>query len=109
MKLGGIDIVPDPRDVAWLIDPANLTIIIGMPPTVYCTTTATHQGDISHPPLGHDAGLGAIRHTLPSWGVSTALGPDMFQRWGARISAGAHRGPGGNVYGTRCAPRRLTN
>jgi eukaryotic translation initiation factor 2C len=30
--------------------------------------------------------MGAIRHTLPSWEVSTALGPNTFQRWGVQDS-----------------------
>jgi len=62
MKLGGINVVPDPRDVPWLTDPANPTILMGTPPTVYRTTTATHNhlissgGDMSHPPPGSRRG-----------------------------------------------------
>jgi eukaryotic translation initiation factor 2C len=44
MKLGGINVEPDPRDVQWLTDPANPTMIMG--------------GDLSHPPPGSRRGPG---------------------------------------------------
>ena len=60
MKLGGINVIPDPRDVPWLTDPANPTIIMGTPLTVYRMTTVTHLllsgGDMSHPPPGSPRG-----------------------------------------------------
>jgi hypothetical protein len=71
------------RDVPFLTDPANPTVIMSTPLTVYRMTTATHTPLIRG---GHDADMGAIRHTLPSWEVSTALGPNTFQRWGVQDS-----------------------
>jgi hypothetical protein len=62
MKLGGINVKLDPHDVPWLNDPANPTIIMGTPLTVYRTTTATYLlssgGDMSHPPPGSRRGPG---------------------------------------------------
>jgi hypothetical protein len=42
MKLGGINVIPESRDVPWLTDPANPTIIMGTFLTVYRVTTPTH-------------------------------------------------------------------
>jgi eukaryotic translation initiation factor 2C len=42
VKLGGINVVPEPRDVPWLTDPANPTIVMG--------------ADVSHPPPGSRRG-----------------------------------------------------
>jgi hypothetical protein len=42
MKLGGINVIPDSRDVPFLTDLANPTIIMGTPLIVYRTTTATY-------------------------------------------------------------------
>jgi eukaryotic translation initiation factor 2C len=44
MKLGGINVIPNPRDVPFLTDGANPTIIMG--------------GDMSHPPPGSRRGPG---------------------------------------------------
>ena len=88
MKLGGINVIPDRRDVPFLTDPANPTIVMGTPLTIrlhWQLLILSSGGDMSHPPLGHDAGLGAIRHSLPLWEVSTALGRNTFQRWGYKI------------------------
>jgi len=60
MKLGGINVKPDLRDVSFLTDPANPTIIMGAPLTVSRTTTAlillSSGGDMSHPPPGSRRG-----------------------------------------------------
>jgi hypothetical protein len=90
MKLGGINVIPDPRDVSWLNDSVNPAIVMGMPLTCilheYSHPYSSHQvGTCLTLPLGHDADLGAIRLTLLSWEVSTALGRSMFQRWGCKI------------------------
>jgi hypothetical protein len=111
MKLGGINVVPDRRDVPWLTDPANPTMLMGTPLTVYRTTTATHT------PLIRG------RHISPSpwvatrpWGLSIIRFPRgkyqqqrdeiRFNDGGARHSEGAHRGPGEHVRGKFFVSRR---
>ena len=111
--LGGINVIPDPHDVQFLADPANPTIIMGTPLTVYRTTTATHTplirgGHVSPSPWG----------TTRSWGPSVIHFPrgKYQQHWdrirfndgGARFSARNHRGPGEHVRGKCCAPHKLT-
>jgi hypothetical protein len=62
MKLGGINVIPDPRDVPWLADPANPTIIMGTPLIVYRMLQPpillSSGGDMSHPPAGSRRGPG---------------------------------------------------
>jgi hypothetical protein len=70
MKLGGINVVPDRREVPWLTDSVNPTIIMGTPRPEYHKyghPHSSHQGRTCLTlPLGHDADLRAIPHTLPS-------------------------------------------
>jgi hypothetical protein len=37
MKLGGVNVIPDRRDIPFLTDPANPTIVMGTPLTVFRT------------------------------------------------------------------------
>lgn len=61
MKLGGINVIPDPRDVPFLTDPANPTIIMGTLLTVWTRLQPLilfSGGDMSHPPPGSRRGPG---------------------------------------------------
>ena len=105
MKLGGINVEPDPRDVSWLTDPANPTIIMGTPLTVYCATTAAHsplirRGHVSPSPwvATRTWGLSVIHFTRGKY--QQQRDKIRFNNGGARFSARAHRGPGEYVHRT---------
>jgi hypothetical protein len=114
MKLGGINVEPDPRDVQWLTDPANPTMIMGTPLTVYRTSTATHTPLIRGGLVSPSPWV-----TTRTWGLSVIHFPrGKYQQHrdqirlndgGARSSARARRGPGEYVHGKCCAPRKPTS
>jgi hypothetical protein len=116
MKLGGNNVIPDPRDVPWLADPANPTIIMGTPLTVYRTITATHSTPLIRG--GHVSPSPWV--TTRTWGQLSVIhfprgkcqqhwDKICFNNGGARLSARAHRGPGEHVHSKCCAPHRPTS
>ena len=90
MKLGGVNVIPDRRDVPWLTDPANPTIIMGTPLTVYRTTTATHLlssgGDMSHPPPGSRRGPGGYPSYTSLVGSINSTGTKYVSTMGVQDS-----------------------
>ena len=62
MKLGGINLIPEPQDVPWLTDPVNPTIIMGMLHAIsrlHPPMLLSSGADISHPPPGSRRGPGS--------------------------------------------------
>jgi hypothetical protein len=111
MKLGGINVKPDPNDVTWLTDPANPTIIMGTPLAVYRMIAVTvapliRGGHVSPSP----------RVTTRTWELSVIHFPRgkyqhhcdqvCFNDGGARFPTRDHRRPGKDVHGTSWAPQR---
>jgi hypothetical protein len=63
MKLGGINVILDRRDIPFLTDPANPTIIMGMAllytARLQLLILLLSGGDMSHPPPGSRRGPGS--------------------------------------------------
>ena len=102
MKLGGINVIPDRRDVPWLTDPANPTMLMGTP---YCI-----PDDYSHPSrlIRGRYVSSSPRVTTWTWGLSLTYfsrgeyqqhrNQVRFNDGGARLSARVYRGPGKHVH-----------
>ena len=90
MKLGGINVVPDSHDVQFLTDPANPTIIMGTPLTVYRTTTPLilllSGGDMSHPPPGSRRGTGGYPSYTSLVGSINSTGTKYVSTMGVQDS-----------------------
>ncbi|KAI0267569.1 Piwi domain-containing protein [Russula aff. rugulosa BPL654] len=72
MKLGGVNVIPDRRDVPWLTDPANPTIIMG--------------GDMSHPPPGSRRGPGGYPSYTSLVGSINSTGTKYVSTMGVQDS-----------------------
>lgn len=58
VKLGGINVIPDPRDASFLSDSANPTMVMGRFPLSQRSDDCAHTlgqlgADITHPPPGN--------------------------------------------------------
>jgi eukaryotic translation initiation factor 2C len=56
VKLGGINLIPEPSSVAALTDPHNPTIVMGKFLLIYspCSTDRTLGADVIHPALNSE-------------------------------------------------------
>jgi hypothetical protein len=97
--------VPEARDVPWLTDPANPTMVMGTPLPLYRVTTPTHTPLIRRGHLSPSPRVPTWTRGLPV--IHCPRGKRQQQRdqiclqdGGTEHSAGSHRGHGGHVRGT---------
>jgi len=90
VKLGGINVIPEPRDVPWLMDPANPTIIMGTPLTVFARLQPpiflSSGADLSHPPPGSRRGPGGYPSYTSLVGSVNKSGTKYVSRMGVQDS-----------------------
>jgi eukaryotic translation initiation factor 2C len=92
VKLGGVNVVPEPRDVPWLTDPANPTMVMGTPlPVQYIARLRppillSLGADVSHPPPGSRRGPEGYPSFTSLVGSVDSSGAKYISRMGVQDS-----------------------